>query len=128
MIEGIEPYYRQIGESISESIREPWDSAWMTAVFYPQHVDYSGEFLPAGGGSAKSYPTGVEARRAFEGLREMFKQAGKPVWCRARFEMNSSGKFNLKWGYDDADENGFARFDAEEELKRKRELRKRMLG
>jgi hypothetical protein len=48
-------------------------------------------------------------------MRILFVQAGKVPWGRARFEILSSGQFNLQLSYDDCDERGFARFDDEAE-------------
>jgi hypothetical protein len=120
MIEGIEPLYQQIADSIQDAIEEPWSSAWIDAIFYSEHTRYSGEYLVEGG-TPQSFPTTLEGERAFERIRELFIQAGKPVWCRARFEIHADGRFNMNWGYDDCDEHGYAIFDEEAELKRMRE-------
>ncbi len=116
MIEGIETVYQQIADSIDESIHEPWSVAWMEGVFFTEHTSYSAEYQPQAGGPPKSFASGRNGRRAFERLRELFKNAGKPLWCRARFELHSNGKFNMNWNYEDCDQNGFARFDEQAEL------------
>ncbi len=123
MIDGIEQFYQRIAESVQENIPEPWFTAWIDAIFFSDHAFYSGEYMTDEGCSPKSFATGREARRAFVDLRDLFKQARQPVWCKARFMIQSNGQFNMKWHYDDCDENGFARFDEETELKRMRALR-----
>jgi hypothetical protein len=122
MIAGIDRLYQQIAGSIQGSIPGQWEVAWIDAIFYSEHTFYSAEYVTREGGASISFATDRAARLAFVELREMFRQAGKPLWCRARFQIYSDGRFNMKWGYDDCDENGFARFDEEAELKRMRDL------
>jgi hypothetical protein len=98
----------------------------MSAVFYRDHIAFEGEYTAAEGGRAKSFATPEAAERGFEEIRELFRQAGKPVWGRARFELRSDGTFNMNWGYDDCDEDGYARFDEARELERARERRKKL--
>lgn len=126
MIDGIEPYYQQIAQALEDAIPEPWLTASVDAIFFSEANWYEAEYLPAQGGQPKSIGMGRGGQRAFEELREKFREAGKQVWGRARFELHSSGKFSMKWGYDDCDENGFARFDEESELQRRRERFKRL--
>jgi hypothetical protein len=116
----MEALYRQIGESIQQAIPESWLSAWMDATFFTEHTSYYAEYTPSDGSVPKSFAPERSGRRAFEQLRELFRQAGKPLWCRARFEIQADGKFNMKWVYDDCDENGYARFDEQLELDEKR--------
>jgi len=125
MIDGIEPFYRQIAEAIQEAISEPWQTAVVEAVFFSQSSNYVGEFVTSGGVRPKSFGVKLKAIRAFLGLRDPFKKAGKPVWCRAKFEIQSNGKFRMTWGYDDCDENGFAHFDEKRESERMRQIQLR---
>jgi hypothetical protein len=125
MIDGIEPFYTRIGESIRGAMSGKWVQAWMEAVFYSDHIDYYGEYAASDESKPQSYLTGRDGRRAFEELRELFKAQSKPVWCRAHFVLGADGKFKMELGYDDCDANGNARYDAEEDLKRSRELRNR---
>jgi hypothetical protein len=43
-------------------------------------------------------------------------------WSLTRGGRDAAGKFNMKWGYDDCDAAGFARFDEEAERKRQAEI------
>ncbi|HWE95791.1 MAG TPA: immunity protein YezG family protein [Tepidisphaeraceae bacterium] len=125
MIEGIEPFYQQIGESIQGAISEPWQRAAVEAIFFPQSSKYLGEYFTAENAPPKGFPVDLKVIQSFRGLRELFKNAGKPLWCRARFELHSDGKFTMNWGYDDCDENGFAPFDEAKESERMRQARMR---
>jgi hypothetical protein len=126
MIDGIEPLYRTIAESITATLQRPWATAWIDVIFFPDHVFYSGEFVAIENTPPKSFPTCVEGESAFEQLRELFKAARKPLWCRARFELHSDGRFKMNWGYDDCDADGFAHFDEQKELNRMKALRDRL--
>jgi hypothetical protein len=74
----------------------------------------------------RDFGTIVRGERAFRELRRKFKETGKPLWGQASFELHSDGKFKMKWGYDNCDENGDTIFNEEEELKRSEERRKRL--
>src|SRR4051794_19854467 len=113
MIEGIETLYRVIGESINAAIKSSWSKASIEATFFSEHIYYVGDYTESDGVTESSFAPNEVTRRAFEELRELFKRSKEKVWCRATFEMTSDGKFKMTWGYDDCDENGFARFDAE---------------
>ena len=126
MIPGIEPLYQQIAESIENAIPEDWNTAKMDAVFFPDSSQYRGEYTRASDGVARSFTTTLAGERAFREIRKLFKESDQPMWGRASFELQSKGKFNMKWGYDDCDENGFARFDEEEELRRSEERHQRL--
>jgi hypothetical protein len=95
MIEGIEPFYRQIAESIQEAIPEPWESASLEVIFHPQSSTYDGEYFTTDNARPKSFGVELKLIRSFLGLRELFKNAGKPLWCRARFDLQSDGKFKM---------------------------------
>lgn len=122
MIEGIEPIYQLIADSIQRTIPDSWATAWVEAIYFTEHISYSAEYTPSNGSAPKSFATERSGRRAFEQLREMFQNAGKPLWCGARFTIHSDGTFNMKWNYENCDGNGFARFDEKEEFERKWKL------
>jgi Protein of unknown function, DUF600 len=123
MIEGIEAFFQQIANSIQNAIAEEWALAWVESTFFTEHVRFEAEYLPYAGAPSKSFSIDSDGRGAFCEIRERFKQAGKKLWCRTRFQIESDGRFDMFWGYDDCDENGFARFDEASELER---LRKRI--
>ena len=110
MIDGIEQIFQTIADSIQDAIPEEWTTATMEAEFYPHGSRYVGEYTREADGETESFATDLRSERAFRELRERFKEAGKPLWGRACFELNADGKFNMKWGYDDCDEDGYAIF------------------
>ena len=116
VIEGIEKVYEEIANSMVERLPERWFTAWFDAVFFPDHEFYSGEYISSEGDRASSFPTNRRGQLALRQLRDMFERANRPLWCRVRFELHSTGKFNMNWGYDDCDENGFAKFNADAEI------------
>ena len=126
MIAGIESIYQRIADSIVDGIHEPWSSAKIEAVFYPNSSDYTGEFL-ATTGKSKGLEVTKEHCRAFSELRRKFKEeAGQPVWGQACFEPQSDGKFNMNWGYENCDKNGDTIWDADECSRRHEERRLRL--
>lgn len=126
MIEGIDQIYERIAESIQDSISEEWATATMEAVFYLDGSQYIGEYTRASDGVARSFTTDLRGERAFRELRKLFKEAGKPLWGRASFELTSDGKFNMKWGYEGCDDDGYAIFDEEIELRKSEERHRRL--
>jgi hypothetical protein len=127
MIPGIEPLYQRIAESIQGAISEDWSTAKMDAVFYSDSITYLGEYVTPCG-VLKDFGTSRDGQRAFRELRQKFADAGKPLWGQACFELNANGKFDLKLGYINCDENGDTIFDELEERQRLEERRKRIVG
>jgi hypothetical protein len=125
MIDGIEPFYQQIADSIRESINASWETATIEVIFFPQSSEYVGEWFSSGTARPTGFGVDLKAMRAFRGLRELFRKSGNRLWCRAVFEMRSAGQFKMNWGYDDCDENGFARFDEQKQAERLRQIRMR---
>jgi hypothetical protein len=126
MIEGIETFYQQIAESMADAIPEDWSSAKFEALFYPNSSTYEAEYTRKVDGVARGFQPTDNGGRAFRQLRKKFKEAGKPLWGKACFELHSDGKFNMKWGYENCNENGDTIFNEEEELRRHEERRKRL--
>jgi len=111
MIEGIEPLYQRIADAITSALPETWHRAWMDAIYYPDNMLYHSSYQATESGECDGIETTRDARRAFDEMRVLFVNTGKVPWGRARFEILSTGKFNLQLSYDDCDERGFARFD-----------------
>ena len=126
MIDGIELLYQQIAESIEEAIPEEWTTAKMEALFYPGSSTYFGEYRRKADGKCRDFGTTRAGERAFRELRRTFRDAGKPLWGQACFELHSDGKFNMQWGYDNCDENGDMIFNEEQEIARHEERHKRL--
>ena len=126
MIDGIEPFYRQIADSIQAAIPEEWNSAKMEAIFYSGHSQYLGEYTRKSDGRSRSFATGRNGEGAFREIRRKFKEAGKPLWGSACFEIESCGKFNLGFCYENCDEQGNTYFDEDEEVRRGEERDRRL--
>jgi hypothetical protein len=125
MIPNIEVLYERIADAMISSIPEDWATARIVAIFYADSITWEPEFQPRTGG-LKSFDVSMELTRAFEELRRKFKEAGKPVWGQAIFDLKPDGKFNMKWGYDNCDENGDTVWDEEEWLRRQEARRQRL--
>lgn len=121
MIDGIEQYYREIAQAMLAAIPEEFSTAKYEAIFYEGSSQYEAEYLRKTDGVAISFQPAAEGGRALRQLRKKFKEAGQPVWGQATFELRPDGKFNMKWGYDNCDENGNTRFNEEEYLNRHKE-------
>src|SRR5262249_8694171 len=128
MIDGIETFYQQIAESMVEGIPEEWSSAKYEAIFYSGSSTYEAEYIRQTDGDVIGFQPGDAGDRAFRQLRKKFKEAGKPLWGRATFDLWPDGKFDMKFAYDNCDENGNTPFDAEEEHRRFEARRKRLTG
>lgn len=118
MIDGIEDYYQIFADAIESGIAEDWSTARIDCVFFPDHSSYSGEFVRTNDGVERAFGVSKTATRAFRDLRKKFKEAGKPLWGRASFKLDASGKFKMNWGYENCDESGFAIFDEELEIEK----------
>jgi hypothetical protein len=101
MIDGIETFYQRIAESMIEAIPEEWSSAVFEAIFFPEGSTYEAEYVRKADGKARSFSPADDGDKAFRQLRKKFKDAGKPLWGKARFEMRPDGTFNMNWVYDD---------------------------
>jgi hypothetical protein len=121
MIDGLEPLFQQIAESMLATIPEEWAIAQFEAIFYADSSTYEAEYTRRSDGKARGFQPAGEGSRAFRQIRARFKAAGKPLWCRASFQLHPDGSFNIQWGYDGCDENGNAPFDEEEVIRRHEE-------
>ncbi len=126
MIEGIEQLYSRIAESIQNGIPEEWATAEVEAVFYPNSISYFGEYTRISDGIARGFKIDLPCQRAFRELRQLFHDAGKPLWGSVCFQLTSVGRFKLHWGYEDCDSDGYAVFDEDAEVRKVEERQKRL--
>src|SRR5688572_17856022 len=108
MIPGIEPLYQEIAEAMTATIPEEWATATFEVIFYSQSIPFEAEYTRRVDGVARSFLPAASGRRAFQQLRQRFKDAGKPLWGRASFELRADGQFNVNWDYDNCDGQGNA--------------------
>ncbi len=126
MIDGLEPLFQQIADSMMLAIPEEWATARFEAIFFPDGSTYEAEYTRGTDKRARSFQPASGGSHAFRQLREVFRASGKPLWGRACLELNSDGSFNMTWGYDNCDENGDSHFNEEQELRRHQERHKRL--
>jgi hypothetical protein len=124
MIPDIESYYGRIAQAIVDAIPEAWINATIEVTFYPESSQYSAEYRRPDG-KLRSVGLSMDGGRAFRELRKQFKEHGQRLWGQATFYIEPSGKFNMKWGYDNLDENGDTKFDGDEWLRKQEESRQR---
>lgn len=125
MIEGIEPYFQRIANSLTETLPKGWTVAYFEAIFYPASSVYEAEYIRKDG-VARSVEVTRDGPRAFRELRALFKKAGRSLWGRARFELRPDGTFNMTWGYEDCDADGNCHFDEDAEVRREEERHNRL--
>lgn len=113
MLPNIEMYYERIADAIIDNLPDEWSDARITAIFYSDSITWEPEFQMTNG-KLQSFDVSMKLTRAFRELRQKFKEAGQPLWGQASFELQADGKFNMKWGYDNCDENGDTIWDEEE--------------
>lgn len=125
MIKGIELFYQRIAESMIDGIPEEWSTASFEAAFFPDGPSFRAEYKGADG-VTRGFQPEAGGIKAFKELRKRFKAAGRPPWGRACFELRANGSFDMKWGYEDCDRDGYAIFDPEAERRRDEERLKRL--
>ncbi|MEW4565736.1 immunity protein YezG family protein [Bremerella sp. JC770] len=125
MIPNLEVSYQRIANGIVECIPYEWEDALVTAIVYPESISFEGEFRTTAG-EIRSLSVSMELNRAFRELREKFEAAGQPLWGQATFVLDSRGKFEMKWGYENCDENGDTIWDADQWRRRQEERDKRL--
>lgn len=125
MIEGIEEIYQRIAGALVDVLPDKWRVARIQAVFFPESSEYHGEYVTESGEEQDCEVT-MEASRAFRDLRRKFKDAGQPLWGQAHFELFPTGKFNMKWGYENCDKNGDTIWNEDEWHRQLEERRNRL--
>jgi hypothetical protein len=118
MIPGSEELLKAIAKSMIETIPEQWSSAQFDVIFFPDHSLYEAEYKRKVDGVSRGFSPAPEGARAFRRLRQLFREAGKPLWGTATLTLKPKGKFNISWGYDNCDKDGDALFDEVKELQR----------
>src|SRR5262249_19727714 len=83
MIPGIEPLYQELAESMLASIPEEWSTATFDVLFFSHSTVFEAEYTRQADGLARSFAPPRNGHRAFQRLRQLFKDAGKPLWGRA---------------------------------------------
>jgi hypothetical protein len=97
MIPGIEVFYQRIAQSMIDTIPDDWSSAVFEAIFFAEGSTYEAEYTRMTDGKARSFLPNDDGDEAFRQLRKKFKDAGKPFWGKARFELYPDGTFDMQW-------------------------------
>jgi hypothetical protein len=126
MIDGIEQLYQEIAEAMLATIPEEWSSAKYEAIFFASAFVFEAEYTRAVDGKARSFLPLSSGDAALRQLRQLFKDAGKPLWGRVCFALSPDGATNVAWGYDQCDANGDAIFDEDAEFERADARRRRL--
>jgi len=124
MIPGIEAAYQVVAEEIEDALPGPWQHATIDGVYYPESEEFNGEFLNQSG-ELECFRISIKVMKTFRQLREKFKKAGHRVWGQVSFRLYPDGTFNVKWGYDNCDENGTTIWDPDEWSRQQDERRDR---
>ena len=118
MVEGIEKYFQQLAEAAQEAIQEEWSKLRIESEHYPEFFQEYCEYWKESGGVENTFSSVAISRCLIE-MRQLFKEAEKPLWGRFIFELDNKGDFEVDFDFDNCDENGFldeaeyqAKFDA----------------
>lgn len=125
MLSNVEAFYERIANAIVDNLHDEWQNATVTAIFYSDSITWEAEYRTMTG-ELRSFEVSMELIRAFRELRGKFKEAGQSVWGQASFELDSDGKFNMKWCYDNCDENGDTIWNEEDWHRRQGERKNRL--
>lgn len=103
MFPGVEPLYQRIAEVLGRTAPEGWQKAWVTTTIDEDHGKGEYDYLDAEGKEAWFEPDTMdqyEVYKAFQEILKVMKAADQPVWSKARFELEKTGKFHIDFGYD----------------------------
>lgn len=126
MVPGIEVFYQRLADSLVSVAPRIWESLKAESTFYESTTRHCCECVI--GGKAKSVQTPSDWDEILRELRELFKKNDKRVWGQTVFSLTNSGEFNMDWGYDEVDEEGYTKFDPDKFLAENEERRKRLSG
>lgn len=114
MLNNLEHKHQEIATAINELIEDDWSTAIVEAIFFQDSTTFLAEYVRASDGRSRSFETNTQIEQAFEAIRDGVRQSGQPVWGRARFEINSHGKFAMHFEYDSCDAFGNYQMDDDE--------------
>ena len=120
MLKDIETYYQSLAEAILPELPEDWATANLEIVCYPKSADYFGYYVTSSG-TTKSFEVSTNAILLLRRMRKAFQAEQQPLWGQALFELNSTGEFKMKYGYENLDEDGNTIYDSEEWKQRQAE-------
>jgi hypothetical protein len=99
----IENIYNQIGQQIVKVLpHNGWDNAIVTVKMITRFSEMEGVYTKTSDTALQSFDPGFDTLDAFERLRRLMAQLQpqKGAWYTAVFTMRSTGKFHLRFDYD----------------------------
>jgi hypothetical protein len=97
MIDGLEPLFQQIADSMQEAIPEDWVTAQFEAIFYPDGSTYEAEYTRRADGKARSFLPASGGVVPFESLENCSERpgslcgVGRALSCSRMAASTSSG-------------------------------------
>jgi len=96
----IEEIYSEIGNSIVDCIADGWQKAWIEATVEDDNADFTCRFINESG-KKDQFDTTFETYQLFNELRNHFENTKGGKWDKAIFTLESSGKFDIEFGYNE---------------------------
>ena len=103
MVDTIESLYPKIGQSVVDSISDDWTSVQLSAIIKPGVTTLHGYYWLATGVKLSVRPT-RQMIVLFNQLHTRMAEEMHDDWTQAIFEMDQSGKFDIKFEYNPEDE------------------------
>ncbi|MEQ4204712.1 immunity protein YezG family protein [Actinopolymorpha sp. B17G11] len=91
--------FQAIGQALVDELPDEWESVDVEC----EMIDFSSRFAcayTAAGGDLVAFEVPDELYPLFTELRGEMYEPGKGAWYKARFQMDSSGKFGVDFDYD----------------------------
>src|SRR4051812_32996458 len=117
MIPGIEQHFDRIIAAMRVGLPDGWTSAEFNARFFPAAAVFEAEYVSPDG-TAANYQPDADGEAAVRDLRQLFRQAGQPVWSEAWFILPAEGSLKLRFSRVGCDANGDLPYDEAAEAAR----------
>lgn len=100
MMETANAIYNQIAQNIVNSIRTPWDEAFIYFSYYGDSAKYQGKYLRYSNDELCDFKVGYQSYLLFKQLHEITSGAPEEKWNRVRFVLKRSGEFNIDYEWE----------------------------
>lgn len=95
----VEELYPQIAQTMVDAIPEAWDTAWVMVELKPGVISTQGHYQLLGAESPVSFRVPHQTLALFNQLHAQMVETMQADWKRARFDLKSTGKFDLSFEY-----------------------------
>lgn len=92
--------YNQIAQNIVNSIRTPWDEAFIYFIYYGDSAKYQGKYLRYSNDELCDFKVGYQSYLLFKQLHEITSGAPEEKWNRVRFVLKRNGEFNIDYEWE----------------------------